>query len=201
MQRIYNSASTSKILGAALLTATFLLSGCGSTKEVFNIDGAAERNPGKCPSAFALYDAARIIDFRGDAQAYENVGFTGEVEKVRSLCRYYGTAPIQADMEITFSLGRGPAATQDTATYEYFVAVMRKNIAVIEKEVFPLTVTFEPGQDRVTVTEKINNIVIPRKAETTSGANFEIVTGFVLTPQQKAFNAEGKRFRISAGKK
>ena len=95
--------------------------------------------------------------------------------------------------------GRGPAAEGSTHTYEYFVAVTRKNIAVIDKQVFPLTVTFPPGADRVSVTEKINRIVIPRAGENTSGVNFEIIVGFEVTPAQREFNAEGKRFRVSAG--
>ena len=85
--------------------------------------------------------------------------------------------------------------------YNYFVAPTRKNIDVLEKAVFPITVTFPPGQDRVTVTEEIDEIVIPRANDTTSGENFEIVVGFVVTPEQRAFNADGKRFRISAGQR
>ena len=100
-----------------------------------------------------------------------------------------------------FSFGRGPAAEGETTTYNYFVAVTRKNIDVIEKSVFPLTVTFPPGQDRVTVRQKIDEIIIPRANDTTSGENFEIVVGFVVTPEQRAFNADGKRFRVSAGKR
>ena len=51
------------------------------------------------------------------------------------------------------------------------------------------------------VTEKINEIRIPRANDTTSGENFEIVVGFVVTPEQRAFNADGKRFRVSAGQR
>lgn len=176
------------------------LAGCKSTQDAFNIGEAAERNPGPCPRAFALYDASRIIEFRGETQSFANIGFTGEIEKVRSLCRYFSTRPIQASLDMTISLGRGPLAmNQDTATYEYFVAVTRKNIDVIEKQTFPLQVTFPAGADRVTITEKIDSITIPRNNEDTSGENFEIVVGFVLTNEQRAFNAEGKRFRVSAG--
>jgi len=95
--------------------------------------------------------------------------------------------------------GRGPAASGEEAVYEYFVAVTRKNVAVIHKEVFPISVRFPAGKDRVSKTEKIDKITIPRAGENTSGVNFEIVIGFVVTPDQQAFNAEGKRFRVSAG--
>ncbi len=182
------------------LSAAALLSGCKSTADALNIgDAATKQNAGACPRAFAIYDAARIVDFRGEAETFANVGFTGEIAKVRSLCRYYNDEPITGDIEITFDLGRGPAATQDTATYEYFVAVTRKNIAVINKKTFPLTVTFPSGADRMRVTEKVDNFSIPRATETTSGQNFEIIVGFEVTSRQREFNAEGRRFRLSAG--
>ena len=190
----------SKLLMITALATVTAFTGCKSTQEVLQIGEAAEANPGPCPRAFALYDASRIVEFRGERESFANVGFTGEFEKVRSLCRYYGERPIEGDLEMDISFGRGPAATgQSTATYEYFVAVTRKNIGVINKKTFPIQVTFPAGSDRVTVTERIGEIVIPRAAEGTSGENFEIIVGFELTDAQRAFNADGKRFRVSAG--
>ncbi len=185
------------LIGAGSITS---LSACKSTADVLQIgDAATKQNAGPCPRAFALYDASRIVEFRGDQQRFANVGFTGEISNVRSLCRYYDTRPIEGDLEITFDLGRGPAASETTATYEYFVTVTRKNVAVLEKQVFPMQVTFPAGSDRMRITEKVDSIVIPRATETTSGVNFEIIVGFVVTPEQRAFNADGRRFRLSAG--
>jgi len=90
---------------------------------------------------------------------------------------------------------------KDSQIYEYFVAVTRKNIDVINKQTFPIQVTFPAGKDRVSVTERVDKIVIPRATEGTSGENFEIIVGFELTPEQRAFNADGKRFRVSAGQR
>jgi len=189
----------SKLVLGLAATAALLLGGCKTTKEILNVGEAGEANPGPCPRAFALYDAARIVEFRGP-ETFSNVGFTGEFAKVKSLCRYYGANPIEGDLEMLIDFGRGPAASgESTATYEYFVAVTRKNIAVINKKTFPIQVTFPAGEDRVRVREKIDRIVIPRAAEGTSGENFEIVVGFELTPEQRKFNSEGKRFRVSAG--
>lgn len=190
----------SKLVMITALAATTVIAGCKSTQEVLQIGEAAEANPGPCPRAFALYDASRIVEFRDGQERFANVGFTGEFQKIRSLCRYYGARPIEGDLEMDISFGRGPAAEgQSTATYEYFVAVTRKNIGVINKKTFPIQVTFPAGSDRVTVTERVDKIVIPRAAEGTSGENFEIIVGFELTEAQRAFNAEGKRFRVSAG--
>jgi len=191
---------TAKIIFISALAATMAVGGCKSTAEILQVGQAGEANPGPCPRAFALYDASRIVEFKNEKESFANVGFTGEIGKVRSLCRYYGTQPIEGDLELDISFGRGPAATQATATYEYFVAVTRKNIDVINKRTFPIQVTFPAGEDRVSVTERVDKIIIPRATEGTSGENFEIIVGFELTPKQRAFNADGKRFRISAGR-
>lgn len=189
------------LIGAAALSL-LALAGCRSTQEVLSIGEAGEANPGPCPRAFAIYDASRIVEIGGDgSEKFGNVGFTGEIDSVRSLCRYYSDRPIVADLTVDFSLGRGPAASGETKTYNYFVAATRKNIDVLEKVVLPLTVTFPAGEDRIRVTETIDEIVIPRANDTTSGENFEIVVGFVVTPEQRAFNADGKRFRVSAGQR
>jgi len=187
-----------KIFVSGALIALMALSGCRSTKEALAIGEAAEANPGPCPRAFAIYDASRIVEIKG-AESFANVGFTGEIGKIRSLCRYYGENPIVADLEVDMEFGRGPAASGDEAVYEYFIAVTRKNVAVIHKEVFPISVRFPAGVDRVSRTEKIDKITIPRAGENTSGVNFEIVLGFEVTPEQREFNAAGKRFRVSAG--
>lgn len=184
---------------AMLFAAVLALSACQTTQEILQVGEGAERNPGPCPRAFALYDASRYIEFKDNVESYANVGFTGEVDRVRSLCRYVGERPINADLELEFSFGRGPAAESTSNTYEYFVAVTRKNIGVINKQTFPLRVDFPEGADRVKITDTIDRIIIPRAEETTSGENFEIIVGFNVTPEQRAFNAAGKRFRVSAG--
>ena len=175
------------------------LSGCQTLRDrAVKIEQASEANPGPCPRAFSLYDAARIIEFDGP-ERFSSVAYSGEMGKVTSLCRYVGTDPIKASLKFDANLGIGPAAQSRTHTYRYFVAVTRKNIEVINKKYYPITVTFPPGIDRVAVTEEVGSIIIPRANETTSGENFEIIIGFDLTPNQAQFNADGKRFRPNAG--
>ncbi|MGZ8369679.1 MAG: Tat pathway signal sequence domain protein, partial [Caulobacteraceae bacterium] len=83
-------------------------------------------------------------------------------------------------------------------TYRYWVAVTRRNSAVLEKQWFDLAVDFK-GQDRVRMRDEIDGIIIPRANKDISGTNFEVLVGFEVTPQMAAFNREGKRFRVDAG--
>ena len=79
---------TSKKLLALALITSLALGGCKTAAEILEVGQAGEANPGPCPRAFAIYDASRIVEFRDTRQSFANVGFTGEINKVRSLCRY-----------------------------------------------------------------------------------------------------------------
>ena len=159
----------------------------------------ALRNAGPCPFVKSLYDAARYMEFKDGREASSAVGWTGEIQGVSAGCQYKDVQPIQVSMEVLFEFGRGPEAQGRQKTYRYWVAVTDRNREVIAKQSFDLPVKFNPGQDRVYVTDKVQQITIPRGAMNTSGANFEVLVGFDVTPQMAAFNREGKRFRVNAG--
>jgi hypothetical protein len=157
------------------------------------------RNAGPCPYVKVLYDAARYVEFKDNVEASANVGYTGEIQNVASLCAYKADQPISVKARVLFELGRGPQAAGRGKTYRYWVAVTDRNHAVLAKESFSLPVSFPAGQDRVIATENVENIVIPRKNADVSGANFEVLVGFEVTPEMAEFNREGKRFRPMAG--
>jgi hypothetical protein len=159
----------------------------------------ALRNAGPCPYVKVLYEAARYVELQGGREASNAVGYTGEIQGLSSACQYKSNDPIRLQMEILFALGRGPQAGGASKTYRYWVAVTDRNKAVIAKEYFDLPVTFPAGQDRTLVTDKLNNITIPRAKESVSGSNFEVLIGFDVTPEMVAFNRDGKRFRSNAG--
>jgi hypothetical protein len=155
----------------------------------------ALRNAGPCPFVKTLYDAARYIEFKTGKEAAADVGYTGEIQGVSATCAYKGDDPIKVSMQVLFELGRGPQASSASKTYRYWIAVTDRDREVLAKQSFDLPVSFPAGQDRVYRTEQIKQIVIPRAKGTVSGANFEILVGFDVTPEMAAFNRDGKRFR------
>jgi len=157
------------------------------------------RNAGPCPYVKVLYDAARYIDFKDKAEASAAVINSGEIETVASTCEYRAAEPIKLKMKILFELGRGPQAMSRRKDYHYWIAVTDRNRAVLDKQEFVLPVDFPAGSDRVTVTESLDSLIIPRHDSKVSGANFEILVGFDVTPEMAEFNREGKRFRPNAG--
>jgi hypothetical protein len=181
----------------SVLCVAAILGGCSTAENIF---ADLPDNPGPCPSALSLYDAHRVVELTQQPATIQNIGFTGEINGVRSLCRYYDDRPIIANLEIDFGFGRGPAAQGSEHVYTYFVAVTRTDRVVLHREEFPIRVRFDADQDRVYMTEEIDHISIPRATETTSGSNYEIIVGFVLTDEQLQWNREGQRFRVNAGR-
>ena len=157
------------------------------------------RNAGPCPFVKSLYDAARYVEFKDGQEASASVGYTGEIENISAACQYKATEPIRVAMQVLFEFGRGPQARANHKTYRYWVAVTDRNRAVLAKRYFALPVTFPAGADRVVVRENIKGVTIPRADTQVSGANFEILIGFDVTPEMAAFNRDGKRFRPNAG--
>jgi hypothetical protein len=157
------------------------------------------RNAGPCPYVKVLYDAARYIEFEGGREASAAVGYSGEIQGVSAQCAYKDDEPIRVSMEILFDLGKGPTAQGSSKSYRYWIAVTKRNDVVIDKQYFDLPVSFPAGQNRIYATETIDQVTIPRAEMTTSGANFEILVGFDVTPQMAEFNRAGKRFRVNVG--
>ena len=156
------------------------------------------KNAGPCPYVKVLYDASRYVEMKGGAETASSAGYTGEIQNVQSNCQYRGAEPIRVQMQVNFQLGRGPQASGAAKTYKYWVAVTRRNEAVLAKNDFDLNVEFPAGADRVAVSDRIDTITIPRRDAKVGGGNFEILVGFDVTPEMAAFNRDGKRFRVNA---
>lgn len=179
-----------KLSAVALFAAAAAISACSS-----NAKKAREANPAPCPNIVVLTEASRLIEFSGDP-TIENVAYSAEVIDVTSTCRYFGDKPIEAGVTLDLAFGRGPKGADDEKTYNYFVAVTRKDTEVIAKEVFPVEVDFGDDGTIAARSVDIDKIVIPRAGENVSGLNFEIIVGLVVTPEQAIFNRSGKSLKF-----
>lgn len=171
-----------RLIGAA---SALLAAGCESNTP----------NPAPCPEIAVLQDASRLVEFDGPAAA-ENVAYSGEILFATGTCRYYEDKPITVRATVEMAFGRGPRGEEARKTFNYFVAVTRRNSVVIDKKVFPVNVRFGGDTVRVDVTESISKIVIPRKNERVSGTNFEILVGLEMTADQLEFNRSGKSLKF-----
>lgn len=156
------------------------------------------KNVGPCPYVKVLYDAARYREFKDGKQTPAAAEFTGAINGLTANCQYKGADPIAVQLSVDFALGKGPAAQGGSKDFRYWVAVTERNQMVIDKQEFTVHAQFPGGADRVNVTDHVNGILIPRASATTSGANFEILVGFDVTPEMAEFNRLGKQFHPNA---
>jgi hypothetical protein len=155
-------------------------------------------NVGPCPAVRVLYDAQRFVELDGP-ERFENVGFTGEIGRVSSNCRYIGNDPITINLQMEMAFGKGPKAAGSSKDVVYWVSVTRKDLVPISRERYTQHIVIPAGQDRVSLQSAVTQIVIPRANKDIAGNNFEVFVGFELTDAQLEFNRDGKRFRIDSG--
>ena len=177
-------------LAAALFVFSLAVVGCANTQE------RQEPNPGPCPQVFVLEDVARFVAFAGDEKTLDNVAFSGEFTNVDWSCRYYADVPIRNELVLDIEVGRGPAAEEAVYELTYFVAVTRTDRDLIAKEEFTIPVRFGRTERIVSIREKIDRVIIPRRNATTSGSNFEIAVGFVLPRDQVIYNRSGRSLKF-----
>jgi hypothetical protein len=158
-----------------------------------------QKNSGPCPFAKVLYDASRYVELKDGQESPAAVGYTGEIEGVQATCEYKGGEPIREHLAVGFAFGKGPMARVAHKDYRYWVAVTVRNLAVLDKQYFTVPADFSKGADRVNYVDRLADIEIPRARPGVSGANFEILVGFDVTPEMADFNRLGKRFRVNAG--
>jgi hypothetical protein len=200
MDSLGNEAKSDKASHMRIIALSAALLGLAACQSGSSIGDAFDtrQNAGTCPPAGAMYQAARIVEFDGQDQLFPNVEYTGEIVDVRLYCRYAGTDPVRAEVEIDFALGKGPAGTSNRHDYGYWVAVTRRSGKVLNKQYFTVRGDFSGGP--VTgETEVLQRIIIPRNDDSVSAANFEVLIGFDLTEDQLTYNREGRRFRLGAG--
>ena len=166
-------------LAAIVCCSAVIVAGCSSTSRE-----ARQKNPAPCPNVVVLNDASRMIEFAGEEQTLGNVAYSAEFVDVSLACRYYADKPIAASIDLAMAFGSGAAAPSADKEFKYFVAVTRRDMEVISKKEFAVPVSFSEKSRVRVVDEEIDSIVIPRASEGTSGENFEVVVGFVVTPAQ-----------------
>lgn len=200
MDSLACEAKSDKASHMRIIALSILALAIGACQSSSGIGSALDtrQNSGSCPPAGSIYNASRIVAFKDDEQLFSSVQYTGEVVDVRLFCRYAGTDPVRAEVEIDFAFGQGPAAEGDRHEYSYWVAVARRSGKVLQKQHFTVSADFSDGPV-VGETEILQRIIIPRADESVSAANFEILVGFDLTEEQLQYNREGRRFRLNAG--
>ncbi len=132
----------------------------------------ASNNPGVGHDLTDLVVQARVIRIDGSCAA--------------------GNSPsnIDAKVQVSIAVQRGPAMTGREADVPVFVAVTQGD-DVRDKQILPVHVVFPPNVDRLSLTSPVVDLLLP-VSDTVTGAAYKVIAGFQLTPDELAANRLAK---------
>lgn len=166
---------------ALLALAAGILSGTLSACSVFE----APAPPPPCPQVARVEDAARLTRFSGEGRDLTDVAFEAELGGMQGSCGY-SDDEIDVELGIQIIASRGPADENRRADFRYFVAIARVDQTILAREEFESYVEFPGNQVRAGIVEELTQRIPIKAGE--SGADYVIYAGFVLTPEELAFN-------------
>jgi len=172
---------------APLAVAALLVAGLGACTS--NAEKA--RQQGFCPKGFTVGDAASMTRFKpGPGRDPTDVQFRAEVVKVESSCGFDKNG---ADVEtkVTIAVLEGPSAQNRIASFGYFVAVLDNNKRVVARQEFTSEFKFEGNRNRMVGLEELNERV--PGLTTATAANYQIVVGLLVTPDELNYNRQRQR--------
>lgn len=137
-----------------------------------------------CPSTAATpgLDVAPL--FSGPGRTRDDVVTAARILTVKDSCSEE-KGGIRADVIVTFSIVRGSPKIQNPQ-FTYFVAVVDGGSNILNEQRFGLVAHFAGNETFVATTDSIT-IHLPVK-RVAAGADYGIVAGFQLTPDQIQFN-------------
>ncbi|HKM65487.1 MAG TPA: hypothetical protein VJY39_23660 [Acidisphaera sp.] len=177
-------ASPVRRLGVALAAVVTLLN-LGACSQ----PGAYEFAP-PCPRTGIVADAADIVSFRptasGPSQDLTDMIVTGRITGLRGACSREDNGRERVKVTVLVQLTRGPALASRTVSVPYFLSVSNGD-TILAKDPQTATVEFPPNVDRVQFTSAPITLSLPTTKDK-SGASFDVLAGFQLTPDELAYN-------------
>lgn len=163
---------------APVLAAALLLAGCSW------ISGTTP--PASCPIVSKVGDASKLIRFGpGGGQDLNNVAFEAGIMDITGGCVSADNG-LKVNMTADFLAAKGPADAEGKARFDYFVAIVGQGDAVLAREQFSTEIPFLATKTRNGIQESLEETLPLAKGQ--QGSDFHIFIGFVLTPEELAYN-------------
>jgi hypothetical protein len=174
----------------AALVATLLpvLADCGPTRNQF---------APPCPRTAFLGDAANVDLYRqanasGGPSDLTDLVLHGRLVGLNGSCKEGDNRnQLATTVVMTVELTRGPAMQGRDADVQVFLAVTEGE-SILDKRIYPMHISFPPNVDRLVLRSDEQSLALPVN-QGKSGAAYQIIAGFQLTPDQVARNRAGAR--------
>ena len=164
--------------GAVLLASLAGLSACGGSDR--------PQFAPACPQTAILGDAADLTSFRSTGTDLTDMVVDGRITGLRGKCSYVDGEHLATVLSVDMELARGPAMQGRTAEVTYFVSVARGD-QILDKKDYTLRVAFDRNSGKLRLTGDEIDLTLPTPGKVT-GADYRILVGFQLSPQELAFN-------------
>ncbi|MFV2092052.1 MAG: hypothetical protein ACC634_03105 [Hyphomicrobiales bacterium] len=172
---------------SAAVTAAVAVSGCSSSS--FTDTSFFSSEPPPCPSAGTLVDAATITEFaRARSTADSNIRYKAEITRSAFDCSVSGNK-VSGTISIVGEVSLGRRGRAGEITLPLFVAVTIRDAEVVTKRFEVVDVTIPKGQKRANFEKIISNFEFNIKTSRKT-ADYEILVGFNLSPEQVAYNRD-----------
>ena len=144
-----------------------------------------------CPSTAVLSDAVTVTKLKPGTQAAlpnpANVAFTAEMSQAKLDCNYDRSQnKLSVDINFAVKAARGPAATGTDPQVDFFVAVVDADNNIVSKIVYHGQADLG-GRATNIYTQNVRNFAVPLGMDKRP-YDYEILTGFQLTPDELAYN-------------
>lgn len=144
-----------------------------------------------CPATAVLSDAATVAKLKpgisGAIAKPADVSFQAEMSQARLDCNY-DRAENKLTINVKFAVkaSRGPAAPATNPQLPYFIAIVDADNNVLVKNVYNSQPQMD-GRSNNTYTETVSDLPVPLAMDKRP-SDYEILTGFQLTPDELAYN-------------
>lgn len=167
---------------AAGLVVALAVAGCGSSPE-----------PPECPPVSVLGEAASLTRFaQGRGRDLVDVDFRAELTDLRSGCIYAkeedGASKLVVAVAPSITAARGPANEDRKADFQYFVSVVGRDADILNKQLFPVSVTFPGNSTRVDIVQDDPPVSIDLPIAAAGEEYYEILLGLQLSEDELQYN-------------
>lgn len=172
-----------RVAGVATVVLGLALGGCSATLSDIDLFSS---DPPPCPAAGTLIDAATLSEFAGTSTASSNLRYKAEITRSAFDCTVSGNV-VDGTVALVGEVTLGRRGRAGAVSLPIFVAVTLRDQEVISKRFETVELNVSRGQQRASFEKSIPNF----RFNVGSGrktADYEILVGFNLTPEQVAYN-------------
>lgn len=163
---------------AAALALAGGLTGCGFT----------DKFPPACPRTSIVAGAADLQRFRPETSGQDltDLVLNGRITAIAGQCQRSAEDVLEVAVAVRLDLTRGPASTSRVEQVPFFVAVAQGD-SILDKRLFQVQAKFPANTDRLRIDSDEIHLSLPITRQK-SGAAYDLLVGFQLTPDELATN-------------